>query len=85
MNEIINKKTNKPFNSTELEAYYDNNAINPDTNKPYSQSELQSAFEKGQELKIILDYLPNIGFIYGSHIVSKVVVEENGLTKEIYS
>ena len=85
MNEVINPKTNKPFTKSELEAYYDNNAINPKTNKPYSQTELQTAYEKGEELKIILDFLPDVGYIYGSHIVSKVLINENGLTKEVYT
>lgn len=85
MNKVINPKNNKPFNKVELEAYYDDNAINPETNKPYSQAELQTAYEKGKELKIILDYIPNIGYIYGSHFVSKILINENGLTKEVYA
>lgn len=74
MQKVINPKTE----------YYDNNVINPKTHKPYSQDELQTAYEKGKELPVILDYSKNTGYIYGVHIVSKIWVEENGKNKEVY-
>lgn len=58
--------------------------INPKTNKPYSQEELQTAYENGISIPFVLDTLPGDEKLLGSHFVSKVWINENGLSKEIY-
>lgn len=58
--------------------------INPKTNNPYSQNELQMAYENGTSLPFILGTLPSGENLLGSHFVSKVWIDENGVSKEIY-
>ena len=61
-----------------------NKIINPKTNNQYSQKELQTAYENGTSVPFILDTLPNGENLLGSHFVSKVWIDENGVSKEIY-